>query len=122
MSSETLGAPIRRIDEILALRPSVEDFTCQEIPPSDDDSWLYNGEDELNSALQERQMEMDLYDSKHNRKGNSKKATSSDPSSSSANEDINLGDIAKSMQAFVQKVSSYKGAEVPDNRLVHVSL
>jgi hypothetical protein len=31
-----------------------------------------------------------------------------------------LGDIAKTMQAFVHKVSSYKGAEVPEDRLVYL--
>ena len=55
---------MRRIDEILALPMSADDFKDQELPPSDDDSWLYDGEDELNAALQERQKEMELYNSK----------------------------------------------------------
>jgi SGT1 protein len=36
--------------------------------------------------------------------------------SSSAANQFNLGDIAASMQDFVCKVSSFEGAEVPDNR------
>jgi hypothetical protein len=50
-----LSAPVRRIDQILALPHLVDDFKGQEVPPFDDDSWLYNGEDELNYALLERQ-------------------------------------------------------------------
>ncbi|MCD7467354.1 hypothetical protein HAX54_004761 [Datura stramonium] len=42
--SAMLSAPVRRIDEILALPESADDFKDQELPPSDDDSWLYGGE------------------------------------------------------------------------------
>lgn len=117
--SEMMSAPVRRIDEILALPYSVDDFKGQDVPPSDDDSWLYNGEDELNSALLERQKEMELYDLKHKKKQKSKEQEDIGPSSSSKGDGFNPGDIAKTMQAFVEKVSSYKGAEVPENRLVH---
>ncbi|KAK9949381.1 hypothetical protein M0R45_004907 [Rubus argutus] len=115
-ASEMMSAPVRRIDEILALPYSVDDFKGQDVPPSDDDSWLYNGEDELNSALLERQKEMELYDLKHKKKQKSKEQEDIGPSSSSKGDGFNPGDIAKTMQAFVEKVSSYKGAEVPENR------
>uniref|UniRef100_A0A2P2K4P3 Protein ecdysoneless homolog n=1 Tax=Rhizophora mucronata TaxID=61149 RepID=A0A2P2K4P3_RHIMU len=116
-TSEMLSSPIRRIDEILALPHSAEDFRHQEVPPSDNDSWLYNGEDELNTALKERQTEMDLYNSKHSRRSKSKETQDTDPSSSGANfEDFDLSDVAKTMQGFVDKVSSFEGAEVPGNR------
>lgn len=114
-----MNAPVRRIDEILALPHSADDFRDQEVPPSDDDSWLYNGEDELNSALQERQKEIDLYNAKHKKKQKSKEQQDTGPSSSTNFTDFDLGDMAKAMQAFVDKVSSYKGAEVPENRFVH---
>ncbi|CAJ2647372.1 unnamed protein product [Trifolium pratense] len=65
-----MSAPLRRIDEILALPYSVDGFKAQEVPPSDDDSSLYNGEEELNSALMERQKEMEFYDLKHKTCGN----------------------------------------------------
>ncbi|XP_075656130.1 protein ecdysoneless homolog [Castanea sativa] len=113
-TSEMLSAPVKRIDEILAIPHSPDEFSGQEAPPSDDDSWLYNGEDELNSALLERQKEMDLYNSKHKKKQNGQDDTG--PSSSSNVDEVGLGDIAKTMQDFVHKVSSYKGAEVPENR------
>lgn len=105
---------MRRIDEILALPHSSDDFRVQDVPPSDDDSWLYTGEDELNSALLERQKEMDLYNSK--RKKKQKEQEDTGPSSRSNVDEAALGDIADTMQAFVHKVSSYKGAEVPENR------
>lgn len=113
-ASEILSAPVRRIDEILALPHLADDFKGQEVPPSDDDSWLYNGEDELNSALLERQKELDVYNSKRKKKQKGKEDTG--PSSSSNVDEAALGDIAKTMQAFVHKVSSYKGAEVPEDR------
>ncbi|KAL6227644.1 hypothetical protein ACLB2K_001601 [Fragaria x ananassa] len=115
-ASEMMSAPVRRIDEILALPYSVDDFKCVDVPPSDDDSWLYNGEDELNSELLERQKEMELYDLKHKKTQKSKEQDNVGPSSSSNSDAFNPGDIAKTMQAFVEKVSSYKGAEVPENR------
>ncbi|XP_059641856.1 protein ecdysoneless homolog [Cornus florida] len=115
-ASEMMSAPVRRIDEILALPYSADDFRGQELPPSDDDSWLYNGEDELNAALQERQKEMELYNLKHEKKEKSKEQQDAGASSCTNLDDSGLGDIAKSMQAFVHKMSSYEGAEVPENR------
>ncbi|KAL3524930.1 hypothetical protein ACH5RR_013302 [Cinchona calisaya] len=109
-ASEMLNAPVRRIDEILSLPHSVDDFKGQELPPSDDDSWLYYGEDELNAALQERQMEMELFDSKRKMK---QKVKGEDDTGSSV---YDLGEIANSMQVFVKKMSSYEGAEVTENR------
>lgn len=115
-TSEMMSAPVKRIDEILALPHSVDDFKGLEVPPSDDDYWLYNGEDELNSALQERQKEMELYNAKLKKKQKSKEPQDAGTSSHTNINDFDLGEIAKSMQQFVQKVSSYKGAEVPEDR------
>ncbi|GAU27542.1 hypothetical protein TSUD_29740 [Trifolium subterraneum] len=72
-ASDLMSAPVRRIDEILDLPDSVGEFKAQEVPPSDDDSWLYNGDEELNSALMERQKEVEFYDLKHKSKGKEKK-------------------------------------------------
>lgn len=77
-----LSAPVRRIDEILALPHSVNDFRSQEVPPADDDSWLYSGEDELNSTLKEREKELELYNSKLKSKQKSNESQNSGPSSS----------------------------------------
>lgn len=105
---------MHRIDEILAMPYSAEEFQGINLPPSDDDSWLRNGEDELNAELHERQKEMEEYEAlkKHTKsqKQNVPSSSSSQPS------EFNLGKITESMQEFVCKISSFEGAEVPANR------
>ncbi|KAF1861966.1 hypothetical protein Lal_00026464 [Lupinus albus] len=121
-ASDLMSAPVRRIDEILALPYSLDAFKCQDVAPSDDDSWLYNGEEELNSALMERQKEMELYDEKHKKKGKAKEDQDTGlPSGSNAGE-FDPGDIAKTMQAFVLKLSSFEGAEALEDRNKDVEL
>lgn len=115
-ASEMMSAPVRRIDEILALPYSEDDFKGQEVPPSDNDSWLYNGEDDLNSALSERQRELELYEAKHKNKQKSKMQQDTGELSNTNVDEFDPSEIAKTMKAFVHKVSSYKGAEVPENR------
>ncbi|XP_010938622.1 protein ecdysoneless homolog [Elaeis guineensis] len=112
---EIMNAPVQRIDEILSMPCSVDDFEGVELPPNDDDSWLYNGEDELNSAILERQKEMEIYEAERKHRKDKRQKDIAD-GSSSLSDDVNLGDIVESMQAFVQKVSSFEGAEVPPNR------
>lgn len=113
-----MSAPVRRIDDILSEPFSIDEFKDQEIPPSEDDSWLYNGEDELNTALHERQQEMEYYNLNRKKKSKSKEDDVG-PSTSSNIEDYDLGDIAKSMQEFIQKMSSFEGAEVPGDKQVY---
>lgn len=113
---EMINAPARRIDEILALPYSADNFRNVEVPPSDNDAWLYDGEDELNSALLERQKEMDIYDLYRKKSKKSREQEKTNASSSTPLSDLDPADLAKTMQAFVQKVSSYEGAEVPENR------
>lgn len=107
---------MKRIDEILALPHSADDFESLELPPSDDDTWLYGGEDELNAALQERQNEMDLFNSKQKKKPKSKDQEEQGSASGKDVDEYDLGGIAKSMQSFIEKMSSYKGAELPEDR------
>ncbi|KAK6154160.1 hypothetical protein DH2020_013799 [Rehmannia glutinosa] len=113
---EVLSAPVKRIDEILALPHSADDFKNQELPPSDDDSWLYGGEDELNAALRDREKEMELYNLNQKNKNKSKVQQDGESASGKDFDEFDLGGIAKSMQAFVDKMSSYEGAEVPNDR------
>lgn len=115
-ASEALSAPVNRIDEILALPHSVDDFTNQELPHSDDDSWLYGGEDELNAALMEREKEMETHSLKHKKKTKSKDQHEDDPAGSKGFDEHDLGGIAESMQEFVKVLSSYEGAEMPQDR------
>ncbi|GFP90683.1 protein sgt1 homolog at5g65490 [Phtheirospermum japonicum] len=112
---EALSAPVSRINEILALPHSADEFNNEELPPSDDDSWLYGGEDELNAALEDRQKERETYNMKQKKKRKSKEQQEG-PASGNDFDEYDLGGIAKSMQAFVKKMSSYEGAEVPDGR------
>lgn len=113
---EVLSAPVRRIDEILALPHSADDFKHQQLPPSDDDSWLYGGEDEINAALKDREKEMELYNSEQKKKHKSKEQQEGVSASKEDYDEYDLGGIAKSMEAFVEKISSYEGAEVPEDR------
>lgn len=64
---------------------------------------------------------MELYDFKLKKKYKSEEQQDGNPASTKDLKDYDLGDIAKSMQAFVKKVSSYEGAEVPKNKLVYPS-
>ncbi|KAG1371149.1 putative protein ecdysoneless [Cocos nucifera] len=114
---EIMNAPVQRIDEILSMPCSVDDFEGSELPPNGDDSWLYNGEDELNSAILARQKEMEIYEAERKHRKDKRQKHAAD-GSSSLSDDFNLGDIAETMQAFVQKVSSFEGAEVPPNSLI----
>ncbi|PKA66287.1 Protein SGT1 like [Apostasia shenzhenica] len=109
---DTMIAPVKRIDEILASEYSIKDFNSQWLPPPDEDSWLYNGENELNSALLEKQREMEMYESKHNK---GKRTKDQFTGSSSQPSDSYVKDVAESMQSFVRKVSTFEGADVPHN-------
>ncbi|KAL6548087.1 hypothetical protein OROHE_009149 [Orobanche hederae] len=115
---EVLSAPIKRIDEIISLPHSADDFKNQELLPIDDDSWLYGAEDELNAALQDREKEMELYNMKQKQKKKQKSKEQQEEGSASGKDfdEYDLGGIAKSMQAFVKQISSYEGAEVPNDR------
>ncbi|XP_040935710.1 protein ecdysoneless homolog isoform X5 [Gossypium hirsutum] len=112
---EMLNAPVRQIDEILSLPYSADEFKNEDAPPSDDDSWLYSGEDELNSALQDRQKEIELYELKREKK-KSKEQKDTGASSSLKGEDFDLSELVKTMQGFMHKMSSYEGAEVHNDR------
>ncbi|XP_010249441.1 PREDICTED: protein ecdysoneless homolog [Nelumbo nucifera] len=114
-TSEMMNAPVKRIGEILALPHSADDFKGVSLPPSDDDSWLYSGEDDLNSAILERQKEMEFYELNRKKKNKSSDQQEAGYSSSMQLDDFDLGDITRNMKAFVNKVSSYEGAEVPEN-------
>lgn len=114
-----MNAPVQRIDEILSMPCSVDDFEGIELPPNDDDSWLYDGEDELNSSILERQKEMESYENERKHRKDKRQKDTAD-GSSALPDDFNLGDMVETMQAFVQKVSSFEGAEVPLNRFFSI--
>ncbi|KAF6160612.1 hypothetical protein GIB67_019552 [Kingdonia uniflora] len=115
-TSEMMHAPVRRIDEILSLSHSGDDFKGLDLHPSDNDAWLYDGEDELNSAILERQKELEIHESKHKKSQTSREHKSSKQPFDVESDDFNPSEITKNMEAFVHKVSSYEGAEVPKQR------
>ncbi|XP_074591192.1 protein ecdysoneless homolog [Curcuma longa] len=108
---EIMNAPVQRIDEILSMSYLVDEFMGVELPPNDDDSWMYDGEEELNSAILERQKEMEVYESEKKQRKQKKGIDNA-----SVSDDFNLQDITETMQAFVQKLSTFEGAEVPESR------
>jgi hypothetical protein len=110
---DILSAPVHRIDEILAMPYSADEFKGINLPPNSDDSWLNGGEDELNAELRERQKEMEEYEAT---KKHRKQKQSVSGSSKSHSDEFKLGEITESMQEFVHKLSSFEGAEVPANR------
>jgi len=113
--SKVMHAPVECIDEILALPHSSSDFVGLDLPPNDDDTWLYNGEEDLNAAMLERQKEIDSYQRERLKRKQSKNPTGKYSTSTEDMNDFNPEDVAKNMQAFVDKMSSYEGAEVSGN-------
>ena len=65
---------------------------------------------------------MDLYNEKQKRKQKSKEPQETGPSASSNLDNFDPGDMVKAMHTFVDKVSGYRGAEVPEHRFVLTSL
>ncbi|NXC51338.1 ECD protein, partial [Penelope pileata] len=87
-------------DEILALLQTttfdVKEFEREAacLPPEDDDSWLEISPDDLDQMLKEA-------------------ANESHPSSNEEEQKYDLEAVAESMKAFVSKVSTHEGAEMP---------
>ncbi|KAI3994306.1 hypothetical protein MKX01_012563, partial [Papaver californicum] len=102
-ASEMMSAPVRRIGKIFALLHSSEEFKGIDLPPS-----------MLGFTMREKELE--LYELKQQKSQKAKENKGADRSAESAVNDSDLGDTVNSMQSFVQKVSSYEGAEVPTSR------
>lgn len=97
-----MQTPIKRVKEILALRYAAADFGRLSLPESDSEAWLYDGEHELTSAMQERQAEIDAHESKRS----AAKTTADEPL-------YDPEELVQGIQAFMSKISSYEGAELP---------
>lgn len=109
-----MSAPIQRIAEIVALPYSVDDFQRSLDLKSDDDSWLYDGEKDLNVVMQERQKEIDMYESERAAQASRKKSQhKSNGKEKMLHDDFAAEKVAKSMHDFINKISSYEGAELP---------
>ncbi|RLN05512.1 hypothetical protein C2845_PM13G18860 [Panicum miliaceum] len=98
----------------LCTQERADEFKGADLPPSDDDSWLYGGEEELNAELREREKELEEYEAAKKHRKSQKQSVSS--GSKSQADHFKLAEITESMQDFVRKMSSFEGAEVPANR------
>jgi len=109
------------MNDIMSIPCTSSDFPAI-LQESDDDSWLYDGDTELTSALLERQKEMEAYEIRRASRKQSNKNAAADHETSNQDSpkrglkepSFDLAGLAQSMQAFVTKASSYEGAEVPD--------
>ncbi|CAK9232446.1 unnamed protein product [Sphagnum troendelagicum] len=119
--SSAMHAPIKCMNNIMAIPCTSSDFPAI-LQESDDDSWLYDGDTELTSALLERQKEMEAYEMRRASRKQSNKNAAADHETSNQDSpkrglkepSFDLAGLVQSMQAFVTKASSYEGAEVPD--------
>jgi hypothetical protein len=119
--SSAMHAPIKCMNDIMSIPCTSSDFPAI-LQESDDDSWLYDGDAELTSALLERQKEMEAYEMRRASRKQSNKNAAADYETSNQDSpkhglkepSLDLAGLAQSMQAFVTKSSSYEGAEVPD--------
>ena len=111
-----MNAPVQRIAEIMALPHSMDDFPRSLEVKSDDDSWLYGGEKDLNTAMQERQREIDMYESERACRASLKKTQQKGSRKKKRTKgDFAAEEVAKSMHDFINKISSYEGAELPSD-------
>lgn len=104
--------------EILALQHTADDFSDSSLPESDSDAWLYDGEGDLASAIHERQAEIEAHEAKRAMRQHPDESTGTD------NGDVKPGgtadeplydpeELVQGIQAFMSKISSYEGAELP---------
>lgn len=98
-------SPCDRIREILCSPSGVEDFVASDGEKVDDDTWLYNGEENLSRILEESQQERDAYDER-------KKAKP--PEDVPEGDNWDPTDVTRTMHAFVEKISTFEGAELPN--------
>lgn len=113
-----MQTPIKRVKEILALEYTAADFSGSPLPDSDSDAWLYDGEGDLSSAINERQAEIDAHESRRamrqNRDGSSGRDYGDAKREGTADEPLyDPEELVQGIQAFMSKISSYEGAELP---------
>uniref|UniRef100_UPI00398F3F00 protein ecdysoneless homolog n=1 Tax=Pristiophorus japonicus TaxID=55135 RepID=UPI00398F3F00 len=97
-SSDTLSPGEQILQLLQTLSYSVEELQKEgnSLPPEDDDSWLDISPEELDKLLEEASGKKLLNSARQQEEG-----------------DYDLRDVTESMKAFVSKVSSHEGAEIP---------
>ncbi|KAG0632333.1 hypothetical protein M758_1G320500 [Ceratodon purpureus] len=126
-TSAARQTPIKRVKEILALQHTAADFRDSSLPESDSDAWLYDGEGDLTSAIHERQAEIDAHETKRAMRQNADGSAERDNGDSKPGEttDEPLYDpeeLVQGIQAFMSKISSYEGAELPGDEAVSINM
>jgi hypothetical protein len=108
-----MRTPIKRVKDILTLQHTAADFSGS-LPESDSDAWLYDGEDDLTSALHERQAEIDAHESRRGMRPNPEGDNGDAQAGGTANVPLyDPEELVHGIQAFMSKISSYEGAELP---------
>ncbi|KAI3889243.1 hypothetical protein MKX03_025998 [Papaver bracteatum] len=68
---ELINAPVSRVDEILLLPHSVEEFKGLNLLPSDDDAWLFQEERRLKLVISRREEDIERLESQSTEEGSS---------------------------------------------------
>lgn len=126
-NSAAMQTPIKRVKDILSLQHTAADFSDSSLPESDSDAWLYDGEDDLTSAIHERQAEIDAHESKRGMRQNPEGNTGVDNGGSqpggTADEPLyDPEELVQGIQAFMSKISSFEGAELPGDEAVSINM
>lgn len=113
-----MQTPIKRVKDILTLQHTASDFSGSPLPESDSDAWLYDGEADLTSAIHERHAEIDAHESRRRMRQNPEGSTGGVDSDAqpggTADEPLyDPEELVQGIQAFMSKISSYEGAELP---------
>ena len=116
--SSAMHSPVKRINNILSLPLCASNYSKPSLQSSDDDSWLYDGDADLTSAIHERQSEIEAHELKRARHENANKKSGTydnqdHPAATGSEPLYEPQDVVQSMQAFMNKISSFEGAELP---------
>lgn len=100
------------------MQHAAADFSGSPLPESDSDAWLYDGEGDLTSAIRERQAEIEAHESRRAMRqdpdGSTGRDTSDAQPGGTADEPLyDPEELVQGIQAFMSKISSYEGAELP---------
>ncbi|KAL2620532.1 hypothetical protein R1flu_000737 [Riccia fluitans] len=113
--SAAMRAPVKRTDELLSLPHGAHDFACADQEEPDSDNWLYDGEKELTAVMRERQEELDEYEARRAKRAVETGENNVESTRGGETGGFQVEEVVRSMQSFVNKISSFEGAELPDN-------
>lgn len=131
-ANQQLSAPAERIDQILAqaqqggISPAAEAEAGTDaaagglglpgrLLPEDDDSWLTSWGDSLEEELARREQEQVQHAERKQRRSQGGRAAGqqADPAAEEKVVEVDAADVAAKLRSFVGHLSSYEGAELP---------